>query len=50
MLVVESRLNPLRCDGGDVPPGAGVERCSQLFLAYGVRASLGTLVTEAQHI
>ena len=29
---------------------AGVERCSQLFLTDGVRASIGTIVTEAQHV
>src|ERR1035441_7252544 len=49
-VVVESRLNPVRFDGGDVPSIAGVERRSQLFLTDGVRASIGTVVTEAQHI
>jgi hypothetical protein len=29
---------------------AGVESCSQLFLTDGVRTSLGTIVTEAQHV
>ena len=44
------RLNPVRFDGGDIPSGAGVERRSQLFLADGVRASIGTTVAEAQHV
>ncbi len=49
-VVVVSRLNPVRFDGGDIPTIAGVERRSQLFLTDGVRASIGTIVTEAQHI
>ena len=49
-VVVVSRLNPIRFDGGDIPSIAGVERRSQLFLTDGVRASIGTIVTEAQHI
>ena len=49
-VVVVSRLNPVRFDGGDIPSIAGVERRSQLFLTDGVRASIGTIVTEAQHI
>jgi hypothetical protein len=49
-VVVESRLNPVRLYGGDVPSTAGVERRSQLFLSDRVRASIGTLVTKAQHI
>ena len=49
-VVVVSRLNPVRFDGGDIPSIAGVERRSQLFLTDGVRASIGTIVTEAHHI
>src|SRR5438094_3888940 len=49
-VVVISRLNPVRFDAGDIPSIAGVERRSQLFLTDGVRASIGTIVTEAQHI
>lgn len=49
-VVVVSRLNPVRFDGGDIPSIAGVERCSKLFLTDGVRASIGAIVTEAQHI
>src|SRR5882724_4495561 len=49
-VVVVSRLNPVRLDGGDIPSIAGVERRSQLFLTDGMRASIGTMVTEAQHI
>ena len=49
-MVVVSRLNPVRFDGGDIPSIAGVERRSQLFLTDGVRASIGTIVAEAQHI
>ena len=45
MLVV-SRQNPLRFDGGDVPAGATIERCSQISLTDGVRAGVGTLVTS----
>jgi hypothetical protein len=41
---------PVRIDGGDIPSIPRVERRSQLFLADGVRASIGTLVTEAQDI
>src|SRR5260370_24321 len=35
---VESRLNPVRFDGDDIPSSAGIERRSQLFLTDGVRA------------
>ena len=49
-VVVVSRLNPARFDGSDIPSKAGVERRSQLFLTDGVRASIGTIVTKAQHI
>src|SRR5277367_1428902 len=49
-VVVESGLNPVRFDGDDFPPTAGVERRSQLFLTNGMRAGIGTIVTEAQHI
>src|SRR5437867_9496818 len=49
-VVVVSRLNPVLFDGGDIPSIAGVERRSQLFVTDGVRASIGTIVTEAQHI
>jgi hypothetical protein len=36
--------------GGDIPSSAGVERRSQLLLSDGVRAGIGTIVTEAQHV
>ena len=49
-VVVESRLNPVRFDGGHIPSIAGVERRSQLSLTDGVWAGIGTIVTEAQHI
>src|SRR5882724_13028640 len=49
-VVVVSRQSPVRFDGGDIPPIAGVERRPQLFLTDGVRASIGTIITEAQHI
>src|SRR5208283_445336 len=49
-VVVNSRLKPVRFDGGNIPTIAGVERRSQLFLTDGVRASIGTIVTEAQYI
>ncbi len=49
-VVVVSRLNPVRFDGGDILSVAVAERRSQIFLTDGVRASLGTIVTEAQHI
>jgi len=49
-VVVESRLNPVRFDGDDVPSIGGAERLSQRFLTDGVRASIGTIITEAQHI
>jgi hypothetical protein len=42
-----SRLNPGRLDGDNVPPTAGMERCSQFFLMDGVRACIGTIATEA---
>jgi hypothetical protein len=47
---VVSRLNPVRFDSGDIPSSAGVERCSQLGLTDRVRASIRTIITEAQHI
>ena len=47
---VVSCLNSVRFDGGDIPSTAAVERCSQFFLTDGVRASIGTIVTEAQHV
>ena len=50
MFIVESRLNPVRLDGGDIPSIAGVERRSQRYLSDGVRASIVTIVTEAQHV
>src|ERR1700720_2338513 len=49
-VVVVSRLNPVRFDGSDIPSIAGVERRSQLCLTDGVRASIETIVTKAQHI
>ncbi len=50
-VVVESRLNPVWFNGGDIPSTAGVERRSHLFLTDGVRASIRTtIVTETQHI
>ena len=45
-----SRLNAVGFDGGDTPSIAGVERRSELFPDDGVRASIGTIVTEAQHV
>jgi hypothetical protein len=50
VVVVVSRPNPVRFDGSDIPSSAGIERRSQLFLTDGVRASIGTIVTEPQHI
>src|ERR1022692_3184533 len=50
VIVVVSRLNPVRLDGGDLPSIARVERRSQFVLTDGVRASTWTIVTEAQHI
>jgi hypothetical protein len=47
---VESRLKPVRFDGGEIPSSTGVERRSQLFLRNGVRAGIGTIVAEAQHV
>jgi len=41
---------PSRFCARDIPFIAGVERRSQLFLTDGVRASIETIVTEAQHI
>jgi hypothetical protein len=35
---------------GDVPSSAGIERRSRLFLTNGMRTSIRTIVTEAQHI
>ncbi len=42
-VVVVSRLNPVRFDGGDIPSATGIERGSQLFLTDGVLAGTGTL-------
>jgi hypothetical protein len=47
---MKSRLNAVWYYGGNIPSIAGVERGSQLFLSDGVRARIGTIVTEAQHI
>jgi hypothetical protein len=47
---VVSGLNSVRFDGGDTPSTTRVERRSQLLLTDGVRASIGAIVTEAQHI
>src|SRR5829696_1999299 len=47
-VVVKAGLDPVRLESGDVPPGAGVERRSQLLLTDRVRARVGTLVAEAQ--
>ena len=49
-VVVVSREKPVRFDGGYIPSIARVERCFQLFLTDRVRASFGTIVTEAQHV
>ena len=46
-VVVESRLNPVCFNGGDIPSITGIERRSQLFLTDGVRASIRNLITEA---
>jgi hypothetical protein len=43
-------ISPVRFDGDHIPSIAGVERRSQLLLTDGVRASIGTIVTEAQHM
>lgn len=44
-VVMVSRPNPLRLDGGDIPFVAEVERRSELFLTG--RASIGSIVIEA---
>jgi hypothetical protein len=49
-MVVESRLNPVWFNGGNIPSIAGIERRSQFFLSDGVRTGIWTLVAEAQHI
>lgn len=49
-MVVEVRLNPVRFDRDDIPSIARVERRSQLFLTDRMRASIGAIVTETQHI
>src|SRR5262245_35243454 len=49
-IVVVPRLNPVRFDRGDMPSGAGIERRTQLFPTDGMRAGIGTNITEAQHI
>ena len=49
-MVVESRLQPVRFEGDDIPSGAGTERGPQILLTYGMRAYTGTIVAEAQHI
>src|SRR5208282_1309851 len=41
---------PVGLDGGDIPSSAGVEGRFQLFLTDGVRATIGTIVTKAQHV
>lgn len=48
VVAVESGHQPLRFDGDDIPSSAGIERRSQLLLSDGVRASIGTVVAEAQ--
>jgi len=50
VLTVESGVNAVRLDGGEMPSTAGVERSFQLFLTDGVGASGGTIVTKAQDI
>src|SRR4029077_85448 len=50
VVVLVSRLNPVRFDRGDSASGAWVKRSSQLVLTDGVRARVGTFVTEAQQI
>ena len=49
-MVVVSRLNPVRFNGGDIPSIVGFERRSPFFLGHGVRTRSGTIVTEAQPI
>lgn len=49
-VAVESRVNPVRFEGKEVPSTAGAERRSQRFLTDGVRTSVRTIVTETQHI
>ena len=46
---MESGVNAVAFDGGDSPTTGGVERGSQLFLADGMRAGIGTFIAEAQH-
>ncbi len=50
VVIVESRPNAVRFDCGDIPTIAGAECRSQLIPKDGVRASIATIVTEAQHI
>jgi hypothetical protein len=49
-IVVVSRPNSVRFDGGHIPSRPGVERYLQIPLTHRVRASVGTIVAEAQHI
>ena len=43
-------MNAVRFDGGDLPSSARIKRRSQIALTDGVRDSVGSSVTEAQHV
>ncbi len=47
---VESRLKHVCFDRYDLPPAAGVEGFSQVFLINGMRPDVATIVTKAQQI
>src|ERR1700722_2490574 len=47
---VERRMNAVWFESGDVPCVGGAECGSQFPLADGMRAGIGTVVTEAQYV
>jgi hypothetical protein len=49
-VAVESGVNAVAFDRGDMPSVAGAERGSQVFLTDGMRAGIGAFVAEAQHV
>jgi hypothetical protein len=50
-LRVESCLDPIRTDGGNAPAAATFERCPQLLLTDGMRATgIRSDVTETEHV
>src|SRR4051812_20817771 len=49
-VVVKSRLNAIGHDRSDMPSDVAVERHSQIVATDRMRATVGTLVTEAQHV